>query len=53
MSVLVAQQAPDFTAPAVMPEEILNDAVHRGEPLQMGGRLEAPHLALALPRWLM
>jgi hypothetical protein len=31
------------------PEEILNDAVHRCEALQLGGRLEPAHLALALP----
>ena len=30
-------------------EEILHEAVHGHEPLRMGGRLEAPHLALALP----
>ena len=38
---------------AADPEEILNDAVHRCEPLQMGGRLEAAHLALALTGRLM
>ena len=30
------------------PEEVLYDAVPRGEPLQMGGRLEPAHLALSL-----
>ena len=35
------------------PEEILHDAVHRREALQMGGRLEAAHLALALTGRLM
>jgi E1-E2 ATPase len=35
------------------PEEILYKAVHRGEALHLGGRLEAPHLALALARRLM
>ena len=30
------------------PEEILYDAVHRCEALQMGGRLEPAHVALAL-----
>ena len=30
------------------PEEILDDAVHRGEPLQMGGRPEPAHLPLPL-----
>ena len=30
-------------------EEILHDAVHRREALQLAGRLEAAHLALALP----
>ena len=30
-------------------EEILHQAVHRHEPLYVGGRLEAPHLPLALP----
>ena len=29
-------------------EKILNDAVHGRKMLQMGGRLEAAHLALAL-----
>ena len=38
---------------AADPEEILNDAVHRCEPLQMGGRLEDAHLALALTGRLM
>ena len=35
------------------PEEILNEAVHGREALHLGGRLEAPHLALALARRLM
>jgi hypothetical protein len=35
------------------PEEILYEAVHGREALQLGGRLEAPHLALALARRLM
>ncbi len=30
-------------------EEILHQAVHGHEPLHVSGRLEAPHLALALP----
>ena len=30
-------------------EEILHHAVHGHEPLHVSGRLEAPHLALALP----
>ncbi len=30
------------------PEEILHEAVHGHEALDVGGRLEAPHLALAL-----
>ena len=34
-------------------EEILYDAVHRREALQMGGRLEPPHLAFPLARRLM
>ena len=34
-------------------EEILHQAVHGHEPLHVGGRLEAPHLALALPRRLV
>ena len=29
-------------------EQILDNAVHRGKPLQLGGRLEVAHLALAL-----
>ena len=33
---------------AADPEEVLYDAVDRCEPLQMAGRLEAAHLALAL-----
>ena len=32
------------------PEEILDDAMHRGEALDVGGRLEALHLAFALSR---
>ena len=35
------------------PEEILHNAVNGREALQMGGRLEAPHLAFALARRLM
>ena len=35
------------------PEEILDDAVDGREALEMGGRLEAAHLALALPRRLV
>lgn len=35
------------------PEQLLHHGVDRGEPLQMGPRLEAPHLAFALPRGLM
>jgi hypothetical protein len=35
------------------PEEILYEAVHGGEASHLGGRLEAPHLALALARRLM
>ena len=35
------------------PEEILHDAEHRREALQVGGRLEATHLALTLPRRLV
>ena len=38
---------------AADPEQILDDAVHRCEPLQMGGRLEAAHLALTLTGRLM
>ena len=34
-------------------EEIQDDAVHRCEALEMGRRLEAPHVTLALPRRLM
>src|SRR5712691_3405625 len=34
-------------------EEILYEAVHGREPLHLSGRLEAPHLALALARRLM
>ncbi len=34
-------------------EEILYDAVDGREALKMGGRLEAPHLAFALPGRLM
>ena len=40
------QMAPD-------PEQVLDDTVNRSEPLQMGRRLEAPHLAFALPCGLM
>ena len=40
------QMAPD-------PEEILHNAVDRGEPLEMSDRLEAAHLALALTGRLM
>ena len=35
------------------PEEILYEAVHSCEALHLGGRLEAPHLTLALPSRLM
>ena len=35
------------------PKEILHDAVHGREALHVGGRLEAPHLPLALARRLM
>jgi hypothetical protein len=35
------------------PEEILYEAGHGREALHLGGRLEAPHLALALARRLM
>src|SRR4029453_7375978 len=35
------------------PEEILDEAVHGREALHLGGRLEAPHLTLALARRLM
>ena len=35
------------------PEEILHRAVDRREALQLTGRLEAPHLALALTGGLM
>ncbi len=35
------------------PEEVLYDAVHRCEPLQMGGRLEPAHLAFPLAGRLM
>ena len=38
---------------AVDPEEILDDAVNRREVLQLGRRLEAPHLPFPLSRWLM
>ena len=38
---------------AADPEQILDDAVHRCEPLQMGGRLESSHLPLALTSRLM
>ena len=31
------------------PEEILHNAVDRGEPLEMSDRLEAAHLTLPLP----
>ena len=34
---------------SAQPEAILHQAVHGHEPLHVGGRLEAPHLALALP----
>ena len=40
------QMAPD-------PEEILHDAVDRGEPLEMSDRLEAAHLAFTLSRGFM
>jgi hypothetical protein len=35
------------------PEQILYEAVHGRKALHLGGRLEAPHLALALARRLM
>ena len=35
------------------PEEVLYDAVHRCEPLQMGGRLEPAHLPFPLAGRLM
>ena len=35
------------------PEQILDDAVDRCEPLEMGGRLESTHLVLTLPYRLM
>ena len=35
------------------PEKILHEAVHRHEALHVGGRLESPHLALALTGRLM
>ena len=38
---------------AADPEQILDDAVHRCEPLQVGGRLEPAHLPRALTRRLM
>ncbi len=38
---------------ATDPEQILDDAVHRCEPLQVGGRLEPAHLPLALTSRLM
>ena len=34
---------------AADPKEILHPSVHRREALHVGGGLEAPHLALALP----
>ena len=34
-------------------EEILHDTVNRREPLELSGRLEAPHLALPLTRRLV
>jgi len=34
-------------------EEILYEAVHGRKTLHLGGRLEAPHLTLALARRLM
>ena len=34
-------------------KQILHNPMDRREPLEMGGRLEAAHLALALPRVLM
>ena len=34
-------------------EEILNHAVDRREPVQMPGRLKAPHLTFTLPGRLM
>jgi len=38
---------------AADPDQILDNTVHRCEPLQMGGRLEPSHLPLALTRRLM
>ena len=38
---------------AADPEQILDDAVHRCEPVQMGGRLEPSHLPLTLAGRLM
>ena len=35
------------------PEQILDDAVHRGEPLQLGGRLESSHLLVAAEQRLL
>ena len=35
------------------PEEILHNAVDRGEPLEMSDRLEAAHLAFTLSRGFM
>ena len=38
---------------ATDPKEILHPSVHRREALHVGGGLEAPHLALALPSRLV
>ena len=49
-------QQPVVSRPQQMsahPEEILYEAVHGREALHLGGRLEAPHLTLALPCRLM
>src|SRR5258706_9954622 len=49
-------QEPMVTGPqqvSAYPEEILYEAVHSCEALHLGGRLEAPHLTLALPCRLM
>jgi hypothetical protein len=34
-------------------KEVLHQAVHRQEPLRVGGRFETPHLVLALARRLV
>lgn len=50
---LVAAGGEPTVADVGPPEEILYEAVHGREALHLGGRLEAPHLALALARQLM